>query len=222
MNCAGLMWCGRAMCSLWRRRLSMCVLRVRGPITASFACGTSQPISEVKLCRQCLQAQWCRGDGRTTGLLTPDHRSGYLKVCSRDSFFEIIRHRGLKLFPFAGPRMTESKLPSMQHLARKIFDQACSIDFVTEDWVTQMMKMHANLVRASAVQSAFNQTCFFIRANDAIFGLGCPATEGSHTHSLPMDRVSSDFFFDYAGRLAQFSRHQCEINLFHGAVGELS
>ena len=118
--------------------------------------------------------------------------------------------------------MTESKLPSMQHLARKIFDQAYSIDFVTEDRMTQMMKMHANLVRASAVQPAFNQTCFLIGANNAIFGFGCASTLCGDTHSLPMDRMSSDSFFDYAGRLAQFSRHQCEINLFYGAVGELS
>src|SRR5262249_32343023 len=103
--------------------------------------------------------------------------------------------------------MTEAKLPSMQQLARKIFGKTCPIDFVADDRMTEMMKMHANLMGASAVQLAFNQTCFLIRADDAVFGLGCPATEGSHTHSLAMDRMPSDFFFDYAGRLAQFSRH---------------
>ena len=36
-----------------------------------------------------------------------------------------------------------------------------------------------------------------------------------------MDRMSSDFFFDYPGRLAQFSGDEREINLFHCARGEL-
>jgi len=67
--------------------------------------------------------------------------------------------------------MTESKLPSMQHLARKIFDQAYSIDFVTEDRMTQTMKMHANLVRASAVQLAFQETHFVVRTQNAKFRL---------------------------------------------------
>src|SRR5262249_15882786 len=130
--------------------------------------------------------------------------------------------RGFKLFPFAAPRMTEAKLPSMQHLARKIFGQACSIHFATDDRMTHMMKMHSNLVRASAVQSAFDQTCFLIGANNAIFGLCWPATERSHTDSLAMDGVPSDSFFNDTGRLAQSSGDQREINLFWGAVGELS
>ena len=36
-----------------------------------------------------------------------------------------------------------------------------------------------------------------------------------------MDRMSSDFLFDYAGRLAQFSGDECKVNLFHCARGEL-
>src|SRR5207244_13640963 len=105
---------------------------------------------------------------------------------------------------------------------RNMCVEAADIDSVTDDLITRMMKMHANLVLASTVQPAFNQTCFLIRAIDAIFGFGCASTLCGDTHSLPVDRMSSDPFFDYAGRLAQFFRHQCEINLFYGAVGELS
>jgi len=36
-----------------------------------------------------------------------------------------------------------------------------------------------------------------------------------------MDRMSSDFFFDYPGRLAQFSSDKCEIDLFHYTHSEL-
>ena len=36
-----------------------------------------------------------------------------------------------------------------------------------------------------------------------------------------MDRMSSNFFFDYTGRLAQSSGDECEVDLFHYARGEL-
>ncbi len=40
-------------------------------------------------------------------------------------------------------------------------------------------------------------------------------------HSFTMDRMSSDFLVNHAGRLAQFSGDQRQINLFHRARGEL-
>jgi hypothetical protein len=36
-----------------------------------------------------------------------------------------------------------------------------------------------------------------------------------------MDRMSSNFSFDYTGRFGQFSGHQRKINLFHRTRGEL-
>ena len=111
---------------------------------------------------------------------------------------EIRGQRRFKMFPFAGARMMEAKLPRMQHLVRKIFRKPWRIDFVAENGVTEMMKMHANLMSASAVKPAFDQTCLITRADDAIFGLGRSSTGRSRTHSLTMDRMSSDFFFNYA------------------------
>jgi len=117
--------------------------------------------------------------------------------------------------------MIEAELPRVQHLAREIFRNARRINFIAEHRMTEMMKVHANLMGASAVQPAFNQACIAARAKHAILGFGCPPAEGSHPHPLSMHRVSSDFFFDYASCLAQLSGDEREINLFHCARGEL-
>lgn len=109
----------------------------------------------------------------------------------------------------------------MQHLPRKIFRNARRINFVAEHGVTEMMKMNADLMGASAVQPALNQTCLLAGADYPILGLSRPSAHGSHLHSLSMDRMSSDFFFDYPGRLKQFSRDKREINLFHCPRGKL-
>ena len=84
----------------------------------------------------------------------------------------------------------------MQHLSRESFCVFLAVDFVAENRVTKVMKMHTNLMSASAVQSAFNQACLIARSNDAILGSGCPATEGSYPHPLAMDRMSADILFD--------------------------
>jgi hypothetical protein len=52
--------------------------------------------------------------------------------------------------------MAKAKLPRVQHLARKIFRQPRRIDFIADNGVAEMMKMHADLMGASAVQPAFN------------------------------------------------------------------
>ena len=39
----------------------------------------------------------------------------------------------------------------MQHLSRKILCEPRRIDFIANHWVTEMMKMHANLMSPSAV-----------------------------------------------------------------------
>ncbi len=46
----------------------------------------------------------------------------------------------------------------MQHLARKTFSESRRVDFIAQNRMAQMMKMHPNLMRAATVQFAFNQT----------------------------------------------------------------
>ena len=52
--------------------------------------------------------------------------------------------------------MMEAELPGVQHLAREIFRKARRINFVAQNRMTEMMKMHANLMGTPAVQPALN------------------------------------------------------------------
>ena len=73
-----------------------------------------------------------------------------------DRNVEIDGQRRFESLPLAGARMTKAKLPPVQHLARKIFRKSRAINFIAEHGMTEMMKMHANLMSASAVQPAFD------------------------------------------------------------------
>ena len=66
--------------------------------------------------------------------------------------------------------MLKPEFPGMQHLARIIFRQFRRIDFVAEHWVTEMMEVDANLMGASGMQLALDQTHFIRGANDTILG----------------------------------------------------
>jgi len=52
--------------------------------------------------------------------------------------------------------MTEAELPRVQHLTREIFRNARRINFVAEHGMSEMMKVHANLMGAPGVQPAFD------------------------------------------------------------------
>ncbi|KAF5407107.1 MAG: hypothetical protein Udaeo2_28030 [Candidatus Udaeobacter sp.] len=117
--------------------------------------------------------------------------------------------------------MVKSKLPSMQHLSRKILCETRCVDIIAEHRVTEMMKMHTNLMSPSAVQPAFDQTGALARLNDSILGFSRASAQSRRAHSLPVDWMSSDFFFDYSSRLAQSSSHQRKINLLHRTVSKL-
>src|SRR4051794_17670433 len=101
--------------------------------------------------------------------------------------------------------MTKSKLPRMQHLSRKMLCETRRIDFIAEHRVTEMMKMHANLMSPSGVLPAFDQACLIGWANYAIIGFGRASTEGRRAHSFSVDWMPTDSFFDHTSWLAQFS-----------------
>ena len=73
-----------------------------------------------------------------------------------DRSLKVVGQRRFKSLPLAGARMTKAKLPRVQHLARKIFCRPRGINFIAEHGMTEMMKMYANLMSASAVQPAFD------------------------------------------------------------------
>src|SRR5438067_733371 len=70
---------------------------------------------------------------------------------------KIVRHRGFKTFPVTGVWVSKPKFPGMQHLSREILCRACRVNFVAEHRMTEVVKMHTNLVSASAVQPALDQ-----------------------------------------------------------------
>jgi len=118
--------------------------------------------------------------------------------------------------------MAKTQFPRMQHLSREILCQARRINFIAQHRMTEMVKMHTNLMRASAMQSAFDQARLVPCANDAVFSFSCATTWRSDAHALSMCRVSPDFFFDYACLFAQLPGDEHEINLFDYALGKLS
>ena len=118
--------------------------------------------------------------------------------------------------------MAKTQFPRMQHLSREILCQARRINFIAQHRMTEMVKMHTNLMRASAMQSAFDQARLVPCANDAVFSFSCATTWRSDAHALSMCRVSPDFFFDYACLFAQLPGDEREINLLDYALGKLS
>ena len=117
--------------------------------------------------------------------------------------------------------MAKSNFPGVQHLAWETFCQVRCINFITQHRVTNMMKMHANLMGASAMQPALDKTRLISRTNDAILRFGRASAREGHAHSLPMDGMSSDFFFDQAGLFPQFSGDERKVNLFDRAFCKL-
>jgi hypothetical protein len=109
----------------------------------------------------------------------------------------------------------------MQHLSRKILCETRRIDFVAKHWVTEVMKMHANLMGPSTVQPALDKSGPLTRPNDAILSFSRPSAHSSRAHSLSMDWMPSDLFFDHTSWLAQLSGDECEIDLLYTARGEL-
>ncbi len=88
----------------------------------------------------------------------PNYKNGVhgALLQSRHRAGEVIRQRCLENFPFAAARMTKAKLPGMQHLPRKFLRDFWRINFVAQHRVTEVMKMHANLVGPAAVQSTLD------------------------------------------------------------------
>ena len=54
--------------------------------------------------------------------------------------------------------MNKTQFPGVKHLARKISSALAAVKFVTEHRMTEMVKMDADLVGASAVDRAFDET----------------------------------------------------------------
>ena len=117
--------------------------------------------------------------------------------------------------------MAKPKLPRMQHLSWETLRVPRRIDFVAKQRVTEMMKVHANLMSSSAMWPAFDETGPIAGPNDAILGFGRATAQNCRAHSLSMNWMAPNISFDDTGRFVQFSGDQCKINLLHRSFSEL-
>ena len=113
--------------------------------------------------------------------------------------------------------MTETEFPRVQHLPRKFVRKFWSVDLVAQHGMADVMKMDANLVRASAMQGAFHHALSATGMNDTVRRLrGAPA-RWHHRHLLPMHAVAPDRRVDHADVFLKRARHHREINFLHFA-----
>ena len=68
---------------------------------------------------------------------------------------KVFRNRRLKKMPFAGSRVRETEFPGVQHLPR--CGNFFPIKRITDHGMTEVVQVHANLVRATTVNRAFHQ-----------------------------------------------------------------
>ena len=95
--------------------------------------------------------------------------------------------------------MTKSELPRVQHLSRKSPGMFSAVEFIAQHWMAEVMQMHADLMRAPAVERAFHQTHLRPGTQDAIFRLRRPPLPARNAHLLPVDRMPGNGKVDHAG-----------------------
>ena len=88
----------------------------------------------------------------------------------RHEVIEVLGQRRFEVHFRKTPRMRETKLPGMQHLTGKIFRQLRRVNFVADHRVTEMMQVHADLMSASTMQDALDQTHLSAGAQHFVFG----------------------------------------------------
>jgi hypothetical protein len=85
----------------------------------------------------------------------------------------------------------------------------------------EVVEMDADLMRSPTVKRALQQAHVISGTQDTIFCFGGASLTSRNAHALPMHWMTRDRFVDHASALAQRPRHEGEINLGHGAGGEL-
>ncbi len=95
--------------------------------------------------------------------------------------------------------MRETEFPGVQHLPRAASCQLGRIKLIAQHGMAKMMEMDANLVGATAVDTAFHQAGFRPFAHHSVVGAGGPApAPAPRPHALAMNRVTADGFLDHA------------------------
>ncbi len=134
---------------------------------------------------------------------------------------EVVREGRLESHLFSRSWMLESQARRVQHLPRKFPRGVGCVDFITQDGVAEMMQMHSDLMRTSAVQDAFDQADSVARTQNAILCAGSAAVAGRHLHALSMNRMSPDGRIDHSSFVSGHSRDQRQVHFFDCPRGEL-
>src|SRR5437588_12295508 len=117
--------------------------------------------------------------------------------------------------------MLKAQFPGVQHLSRESFREFRTVNFIAEDWMPKMMKMHTNLMRPAAVQFAFDQTHLVRETHHTIFRFCCAPAFRRDRHSLSMHPMASNSFFNCSRAFPQLSRNEREINLLYATLRKL-
>lgn len=117
--------------------------------------------------------------------------------------------------------MIEAEFPSVQHLAGKISGSPTGINRIAQNRMTEMLKVNANLMRSSAVQTTLDQARGDSTAKNAKLCARGSSTFTRHRHFGPVNTMPRDRGVDRSRRFPQFSGHKGEINFLHRARGEL-
>src|SRR5579859_4381340 len=120
-----------------RRPHRLCFLRACWP-----AAPAMPPQRATPLPARAIRAAWCGQSRELFGICS-------WQVAGNASFHEIGWEGRLEIQSFSGARVDEAQPPGMQHLSREA--RAPAIDLVPEHWMTEVLEVHADLVRAPRV-----------------------------------------------------------------------
>lgn len=136
-------------------------------------------------------------------------------------FREIFRQRCFEIHPAFLAWVVEAKFPSMQHLPRELSGTFSAIKRVTEDRISKVLQMDANLVSSAAVQPAFKQARRSARAHDFEIGSRDPSAFARNRHLLAMNAMTHNRRDDASGSTPRFPGNKRQVDLVDRARREL-
>ena len=117
--------------------------------------------------------------------------------------------------------MVEAKFPRMQHLPRELSGMSSTINRVTEDRISKVLEMDANLMSSATVQPAFKQARLSPRAHNFEIGSCHAPAFARNRHLLAMNAMTRDRRDNASGRTPQFPDDKRQVDLVDRARREL-
>ena len=117
--------------------------------------------------------------------------------------------------------MVEAKFPRVQHLPRELSSMSSAINRVTQDRISKMLEMNANLMSSTTVQPALKQGCLSSRAHDFEIGSRHAPAFARNRHLLAMNAMTPNRRDDASGSAPQFPGNKRQVDLVNRARREL-